>query len=223
MDVQAVALSLKLAVLTAALLLPVGLPLAWALARGRFPGRSLLEAVVATPLVLPPTVLGYYLLLAFSPQRIPGRWYEALTGHGLAFSFEGLVAASLVHSLPFMVQPMAAAFAALPRRYLEASWCLGASPLRTFARVALPLCWPGLAAGLMLAFAHTVGEFGVVVMVGGNLPGVTRTASVAIYDAVQAMDYATAGRTSLFLLALSLAVLWTTSALRRRAGGPWPP
>ena len=222
MDWQAIVLSLRLSLLTALILVVLSPGLAYALVFPRWRGRSLVEAVIALPLVLPPTVLGFYVLVAISPHHALGRWLEALTGHRWAFSFEGLLLASVIYSLPFAVQPIVASFEAVDRRLIEASWTLGASPWRTFFRVIIPLAYPGIFMGFVLAFAHTMGEFGVVVMVGGNLPGITRTASVAIYDAVQALDYATANRTSLFLVGMSLLVLWLTYALRRRVWAVWP-
>src|SRR5262249_4923161 len=151
-------------------------------------GKVLVEAVVALPLVLPPTVLGFYVLAATGPNGAVGQGYAALTGGRLPFTFEGVLLGSVLFNLPFAVRPFAAAFAAVDRRLVEASWCLGVSKLGTFVRVILPLAWPGVLAGLALTFAHTVGEFGVVLMVGGNVPGVTRTLSVAVYDDVQALD-----------------------------------
>ena len=171
--------------------------------------------------MLPPTVLGFYVLVALGPVSPVGRAYAALTGGAtLPFSFTGLLLASILYSLPFAVRPFMAAFAGVDRRLVEASWCLGVSRTRTFFRVVLPLAGPGVLAGAVLTFAHTVGEFGVVLMVGGNIPGVTRTVSVAIYDEVQALDYATAGRTALALLAFSFVALAVTHAVQPRAGTP---
>ncbi len=222
MDWPALRLSLKLAGWTSVILLAVGLPLAHWLAFSPRRWKPAVEAVVALPLVLPPTVLGFYVLLAIGPRSPLGAAYEALTGRLLPFSFQGLLVASVLYSLPFAVQPLVAAFAAVDRRLLETSWCLGVSRAGTFFRVVLPLSWPGVVTGLVLSFAHTLGEFGVVLMVGGNLPGVTRTVSIAIYDHVQAMDLAAAGRTALLLLVLSFAVLSLTYALQRRVWSPWP-
>ncbi len=222
MDWEALGLSLRLAGLTTLVLLLLGLPLAWWLATTRRRWKFLVEALVAMPLVLPPTVLGFYLLLAMGSRSPLGRGYIALTGHPLAFSFEGLLLASILYSLPFTVQPFAAAFAAVDRGLLEASWCLGASRLRTFLRVALPLSWTGILTGMVLSFAHTLGEFGVVLMVGGDLPGRTRTASIAVFDQVQALDYAAAGRTALLLLGVSFGVLALTYGLRHARRLPWP-
>lgn len=222
MDWQAIRLSVELAAATTAILLALGLPLAYWLAYTRWRGRALVEAVVALPIVLPPTVLGFYVLVALGPASPVGAAWEALFGRGLVFTFEGLLVASVLYSLPFAVQPFAAAFATLDRRLEEAAWCLGASRLSTFLRVTLPLAWPGVLAGLVLSFAHTLGEFGVVLMLGGNIPGETRTVSIAIYDEVQALDYAAAGRTSAVLLAFSFAVLLATYALQRRVVQAWP-
>ncbi len=210
-------MSLALATLTTLALAVLGLPLAWWLATTRRRFKVLVEAVVALPLVLPPTVLGFYLLVLMGPRSPVGRAWIALTGGPLAFSFGGLLVASILFSLPFAVQPFAASLAAVDRRLVEASWTLGVSRLATFRRVALPLAAPGIVAGAVLTFAHTLGEFGVVLMVGGNLAGETRTLSIAIFDAVEQLDYGAAGRTSLFLLVLSFAVLVVTSGLRRRS------
>jgi molybdate transport system permease protein len=180
------------------------------------------EAVVALPLVLPPTVLGFYVLLAIGPRSPIGALYARLTGGLLPFSFQGLLLASVLYSLPFTVQPVASAFASVDRKYLEASWCLGVSRAATFRRVLVPLALPGIATGAILSFAHTLGEFGVVLMVGGNIAGVTRTVSISIYDQVQALDYSAASATSLFLLAVSFLVLTLTYALQRRILSVWP-
>jgi molybdate transport system permease protein len=221
MDWEAIRLSLCLASLTTTALLVLGLPLAYWLAFSPRRWKFLVEAVVAMPLVLPPTVLGFYLLMAMGPRSPLGRAWEGLSGHTLPFSFEGLLLASVLYSLPFMIQPLATAFASVDRGLLEASWCLGESRFRTFLRVTAPLSWAGVLTGIVLSFAHTLGEFGVVLMVGGNLPGRTRTVSIAIYDQVQAMDYAPAARTAALLLGVSFLVLAFTYALRRRAREPW--
>lgn len=222
MDWQAIALSLRLSAFTSLILLAVGLPVANWLAFSTWRGRFWIEAVVALPLVLPPTVLGFYILTAISPRSPIGRGYEALTGSTLPFSFGGLLVASLLYSLPFAVQPFTAAFAAVDRKLIETAWCLGASRWATFFRVIVPLARHGIITGMVLSFAHTMGEFGVVLMVGGNLPGVTRTVSIAIYDDVQALDYARAGRTALLLLAMSFLVLAVTYRFQRRATALWP-
>jgi molybdate transport system permease protein len=216
LDLSALRLSFSLAALTTLALLVLGLPLAHWLATTRRRWKPLVEAVVALPLVLPPTVLGFYLLVGMGARSPLGRAWIAATGRPLAFSFEGLLLASVLYGLPFAVQPFAAALSAVDPRLVEASYGLGASRLRTFLRVSLPLAAPGVLAGSVLAFAHVLGEFGVVLMVGGNVAGETRTLSIAIFDAVEQLDYAAANRTSLLLLAISFAALVLTHALRRR-------
>jgi molybdate transport system permease protein len=221
MDWTAIRLSLRLAACTTLILCVLGLPLAYWLAASRRRWKFLVEAAVALPLVLPPTVLGLYILLAISPDSPVGRAYAAVTGGGmLAFSFQGLLLASVLYSLPFAVRPFAVAFAAVDRRLVEASWCLGVSRVGTFFRVVVPLSWTGIVTGAVMSFAHTLGEFGVVLMVGGHLKGVTCTVSIAIYDDVQAFDYAAANRTALLLLGCSFAALVVTSALQRRVWVP---
>ncbi len=210
-------LSLQLASLSTAILLLVGTPLAWWLAFGRGRGKNLVEAVVALPLVLPPTVLGFYLLLAMAPDGWLGRVWMALTGRPLAFTFPGLVVASVLYSLPFVVQPLQNAFETMGRPLLEAAWTLGSPPWRTFFNTALPLCRHGLLTAMVLSFAHTIGEFGVVLMVGGNIPGETRVVSIAIYDAVEALAYGEAHRLSALLLVFSFAILLLVYR-RRRSG-----
>jgi len=216
-DWQAFWLTLQLAVMVSAILLLLGLPIAHWIAFSPWRWKFLVEAVVALPIVLPPTVLGFYLLVAFGPRSPLGRWWIALTGHTLAFTFSGLVIGSILYSLPFAVQPFAASFASVDRKLIAASATLGASPLRSFFSITLPLSIPGLITGAALSFAHTMGEFGVVLMVGGNIPGVTRTVSIDIFDRVQASDYATANETALLLLALSFAVLALVYGLNRKA------
>jgi molybdate transport system permease protein len=218
MDWTAIALSVKLATIVAAILLILGLPIAYWLTFSTWRGKFLVEGIVALPLVLPPTVLGLYVLLAIGSESPIGRWWTAWTGHGLAFTFEALVLASILYSLPFAVQPIASAFSQVDASLLEASATLGASRWRTFARVILPLSIEGVVTGAVLSFAHTLGEFGVVLMVGGNLPGVTRTVSISIYDHVQAFDYSAANQTALLLLLFSFAVLAGVYALLRK---PW--
>jgi len=221
-DWPAIALSLRLAAATTTVLIVLGMPLAAWLALSPRRGRWVVDAIVALPLVIPPTVLGFYVLVSLGPRSPIGHAYEALVGGPLVFSFEGLLIASVFYSLPFAVQPFAAAFAAVDRSLIEAAWCLGASRAKTFFRVIVPLARPGIIAGAVLSFAHTIGEFGVVLMVGGNLPGRTRTVSVSIYDDVQALDYARAGRTAALLLVFSFVVLATTYRVQRRAGRTWP-
>jgi molybdate transport system permease protein len=217
-DWQAIALSIRLAAVVVLILLAAGIPLAWWMTFHRRPWTFVIEAIVAVPLVLPPTVLGFYMLVAMGPHSPIGRAWESLTGHGLAFTFEGLVIASLLYSLPFVVQPISAAFAQIDRTLFEASATLGASPWRTFSRVAVPLARDGILAGTVLGFAHTLGEFGVVLMVGGNLPGVTRTVSISIYDQVQSFQMEAANQTALLLLGFSLAALACVYALLHK---PW--
>lgn len=222
MDPSALTLSLQLAGLTTAVLLVLGLPLASWLTTTRFRGRFLVEAVVALPLVLPPTVLGFYLLVGLGPRSPAGGIFEAVAGHPFPFSFAGLLVASILYSLPFAVQPFAGALAGVDRRLVEASHTLGVSPVATFFKVTLPLAWPGVLAGAVLTFAHTLGEFGVVLMVGGNIPGRTRTLSIAIFDHVEALEYGAAHRTAGLLLAVSFAVLALVYGLqRRRPGSGW--
>ena len=220
MDWQAIVLSLKLALWVVVLLLPVGLVLSWLLVYGRFKGKILLDALVSLPMVLPPTVLGFYLIVAMGPHSPVGRLWEAVMGQPLVFSFSGLVVASVFLNLPFFIQPFVSALAGVDRKLLEVASTLGARPAGIYVRVAVPLAWRGLVAGIIMTFAHAIGEFGVVLMVGGNLPGVTRTASIALFDQVQALDMAGANKTALFLLALSFAVLLGTSILRAKER-PW--
>jgi molybdate transport system permease protein len=222
MDWQAIGLSLRLSACTTLVLVAFGLPLAYWLANTRWRGKFLIEAVVALPIVLPPTVLGFYVLMAIGPLSPLGQFYESLFGHRLPFTFQGLLVASVLYSLPFAVQPFTSGFAAVDRRIAEASWCLGVSKLATFFRVALPLAWPGVLTGMVLSFAHTIGEFGVVLMIGGNLPGVTRTVSISIYDEVQSLNYAAANHTSLALLLFAFAVLAITYGLQRKFIHVWP-
>lgn len=220
MDWSALALSLELAAWTAALLAPVGILLGRALAWRRFRSKPFVEALLALPLVLPPTVLGYYLLVAMGASSPVGRWHQWLSGHSLVFTFSGLVVASLVVNLPFAIQPMQRAFEAISPDVRDAAACCGMRPWRIFTGVELPLAWPGIASAMVLTFAHTLGEFGVVLMVGGNIPGETRTIAVAIYDRVQSFDEHGAGVMSAVLLTISLAaimVVYTTTG-RRPAG-----
>jgi molybdate transport system permease protein len=216
-DWQAFGLTLQLAATVSAILLLLGLPIAYWIAFSTWRGKFLVEAIVALPIVLPPTVLGFYVLVALGPHSPFGRWWISLTGHTLAFTFAGLVVGSILYSLPFAVQPFAASFAGVDRRLIAASATLGASPLRTFFRVVMPLSVPGLITGAALTFAHTMGEFGVVLMVGGNIPGVTRTVSIDIFDRVQASDYASANQTALLLVLLCFAVLAIVYGLNRQA------
>jgi molybdate transport system permease protein len=221
MNWQAFWLTIRLAVLVAAVLAGLGLPVAYWIAYSRWRWKFLAEALVALPIVLPPTVLGFYVLVALGSRSPLGRWWQTLTGHTLAFTFAGLVMGSIVYSFPFAVQPFAASFAAVDARLIAASSTLGASKPRTFFRVILPLSVPGLVTGITLSFAHTMGEFGVVLMVGGNIPGVTRTVSIDIYDQTQALNYSAANQTALLLLAISFAVLAAVYALNRKVWVGW--
>jgi molybdate transport system permease protein len=219
---SALLLTLKLSLIVSAILLVVGIPLGAWIAFSRARWKFLIESVVALPLVLPPTVLGFYVLVAIGPQSPFGRWYSTLTGHTMAFTFEGLVFGSVLYSLPFAVQPMAAGFATVDHTLLSAAATLGASPSRAFRRVVLPLSKNAIVTGVMLAFAHTLGEFGVVLMIGGNIPGKTQTVSIAIYDQVQSLDYRAANQTALLLLVISFAMLSVVYGLNRSKWVTWP-
>jgi molybdate transport system permease protein len=223
---EALLLSIRLALCVSAILFLIGVPLAYWLAYSGWRGKFLVESLVALPLVLPPTVLGFYVLLAMGPRGPLGRFWQAAFGHGLAFTFAGLVLASVLYSLPFAVQPLVAAFEGVDRKLLDASAVLGAGALRTFWRVILPMSVPGVVTALVLSFAHTLGEFGVVLMVGGNLAGVTRTVSIDIYDHVESLEYAAANRMAFVLLAFSFVVLSVVYGVNRRIGrrvwSPWP-
>lgn len=227
---EALLLSIRLSLTVSAILFAIGVPLAYWLTFSRWPAKFLIEAIVALPLVLPPTVLGFYLLVAMGSQGPLGRVWQTAFGHGLAFTFTGLVIASVLYSLPFTVQPLVASFESVDRKLLDASAVLGASRLRTFFRVILPLSIPGVISAIVLSFAHTLGEFGVVLMVGGNLAGATRTVSIEIYDRVQSMDYASANQIALGLLIFSFVVLSVVYGVNRYFGrnsgrgiwSPWP-
>jgi molybdate transport system permease protein len=209
-------LSLKLASVTTLLLLVLGVPFAYWLVFTRFRWKFLVESLVALPLVLPPTVLGFYLLIAIGGNSFVGQWYESIFNKPLAFSFQGLVLGSLLYSLPFAVQPIQTAFSSVDKKLLEASWSLGRSNVYTFFRVILPLSRHGIITGCVLSFAHTLGEFGVILMIGGNIPGVTRVASVAIYDEVQALNYGSANMYAAILLTFSFVILALVYFLNRR-------
>jgi molybdate transport system permease protein len=215
---EALLLSIKLAICVSAILLLCGVPLAYWLANSQWRGKFLLESIVALPLVLPPTVLGFYVLVAMGPRGPLGKLWQAAFGQGLAFTFGGLVIASVIYSLPFAAQPLIAAFEGVDRKLLDASAVLGAGQLRTFWRVILPLSVPGVVTAAVLSFAHTMGEFGVVLMVGGNLRGVTRTVSIDIYDHVQSFEYAEANRLAFALLAFSFVVLAIVYGINRQVG-----
>ena len=218
MDWSALGLSLQLAMMTVLLLLPLAVMLARPLAWARFRGKGLIDALVTLPLLLPPTVLGFYLLGVFAPQGALGSAWLALTGRSLVFSFDGLLLASLLVNIPFAVQPVQRAFEAIPREAREAAWCCGLSAWQTLWRVELPLAWPGLVSAMVLTFVHTLGEFGVVLMVGGNLDGATRTLSIAIYDRVQAFDDSSAARMSLLLVVIAFLAVGSLHFLTRKVG-----
>ena len=209
-------LSVQLAFVTTLILVLVGTPVAWWLSQTRTRWKPVVQAVVAMPIVLPPTVLGFYLLILLGPDGAIGSWWVQLTGSALTFSFTGLVVASCIYSLPFAVQPIQNAFESLPKRYLERAWTLGASRLDAFFSVAVPLSVRGFVSGIVLSFAHTLGEFGVVLMVGGNIPGETRVISIAIYDHVESLNYTAAHQMSLLLIGFAFAVLATMFVINRR-------
>jgi molybdate transport system permease protein len=216
LDWQAINVTLKLAFFTVLVLLMVGMPLAWWLSRTKTKGKVVIEAVTALPLVLPPTVLGFYLLMLLGAQGPLGGAWTSITGQPLAFTFMGLLIASCIYSLPFVVQPLQAAFEGLNRNTLEASWTLGASRTRTFIKIVVPQVRRGLITAIVLGFAHTLGEFGVVLMVGGNIPGETKVISIAIYEHVETLEYASAHRMAGLLLIFSFLVLFTVYLLNRR-------
>lgn len=218
MDWSALRLSFLLGSATVIALLPIGVWLGRLLAFRRFAGKGFVEALVALPLLLPPTVIGFYLLVAFGSGSPLGQGFRALVGHSLAFSFEGLLLASIVINIPFVVQPIQRAFESIPTDVREAAACCGMSRTMAFRAIELPLAWPGITTGLVLAFAHTLGEFGVVLMVGGSIPGKTKTLAISIYDRVQAFDQHAAGIMSATLLVLTLLALGLTNTLSRRVG-----
>ncbi|MBS1214435.1 MAG: modB [Proteobacteria bacterium] len=213
-------LTLKLATVTTSILVCVGVPLAYLLAFGRFRLKAVLETLVAMPLVLPPSVLGFYLLLAFSPKNAFGRFLDEAFGLRLVFSFEGLVVASVLFSLPFMVHPVQSGFSNTQRSLMEAAYTLGLSRSKTLLLVLLPNMKPALLAGVVISFAHTIGEFGVVLMMGGSIPGVTKVASIAIYDEVESLNYAAANVYAFVLFAVSFAILLTVFFVNKRALRP---
>jgi molybdate transport system permease protein len=217
-DWTALRVSLWLGNGTIAILMPVGLWAARGLARREFAGKTLVEALITVPLVLPPTVLGFYLLVTFGARSPLGQAFESIAGQPLPFSFAGLLFASAIANIPFVIQPMQRGFEAIPPEVLDAASCSGLTPWQRFLRIEVPLAWPGILTAAMLTFAHTLGEFGVVLMVGGNLPGQTRTLSVAIYDRMQAFDDLGAGIMAAALLVISVATLMATTLLSRRAG-----
>jgi molybdate transport system permease protein len=218
MDWTALKLSLELGGLTVLALLPIGVIVGRWLAYAHFVGKDLVEAVVALPLVLPPTVFGYYLLVAFGKASPIGQMWEAVTGHQLVFTFEGLLIASIIFNVPFAIQPMQRSFEAIAPEIREAASCCGMGWWETLRRIELPLAWPGILTAMVLSFAHTLGEFGIVLMVGGSIPGETKTIAISIYDRVQAFDDASAWTMSLVLLAISLVTIAFTYAASRRIG-----
>jgi molybdate transport system permease protein len=216
MDWVALGVSLRLATATTVVLALAGLPLAHWLAFSRKRVKFVVEVLVALPLVLPPTVLGFYLLMLFGPRSALGTLLENCLGYPLPFSFTGLVVGSVIAGMPYAVRPFTVGFAGVSRRFVEASYCLGESSWGTFRRVTLPLAWPGILSGLIMAFAHTLGEFGVVLMIGGNIPGLTRTISIAIYDDVQALEYSRANHAALLLLVIAFLTMSITYTVQRR-------
>ena len=213
---QSLGLTLRLAAVTTLLLGLLGLPLAHWLNVSRSRLAPVFETLCTLPIVLPPTVIGFYLLVAFSPNHAPGSWWRSATGQPLAFTFAGLVVASVIYSLPFAVQPFQAALRAVPSELLDAGTALGAGSWRVWRRLHLPLASRGIAAGLTLGFAHTLGEFGVVLMIGGSIPGVTRVASIALYDDVQVLNYREAHAFAALLLVISFGLLLAVTLLQRR-------
>ncbi|WP_439102883.1 molybdate ABC transporter permease subunit [Congregibacter sp.] len=205
---QAISLTLRLATVSTVILILLGTPLAYWLSRQRGSFAAFIEALVALPLVLPPTVLGFYLLLVLAPDALPGKLWQSVTGTQLAFSFSALVVGSVIYSLPFVVQPLQQAFARVPDKLLSAAATLGATPLEQFRAITLPLCKRSFVIAGALGFAHTVGEFGVVLMIGGNIPGETQVLSIALYDHVEAMDYGSAHQIAIGLVAFSLLLLF---------------
>ena len=217
MDWQALALSIKLSLVTLIFLLPIGILFGRWLAYRQFLGKSLLQTVLALPLVLPPTVLGYYLLVLFSPNQGLGLWLANTFGTTLVFNFEGLVLASIIFNLPFAIQPMQRAFASIPREIREAAACCGMKPSRVLWKIELPLAWPGIVSAMVMCFAHTLGEFGIVLMVGGNIPAETQTIAISIYDRVQAFDDHAASVMSFSLLLFSMLTISFTYWLSERS------
>ena len=215
-DLISLWITLKLATVTTLVLLVVGTPLAWWLSQGKGWLRNLVEPVVALPIVLPPTVVGFYLLIAFSPESLPGELWQSVTGTTLAFSFAGLVIGSVIYSLPFFVQPLQVAFSALRPELVEAAETLGAGPVDRFFHLIVPLCRRGFVIALCLSFAHTVGEFGIVLMIGGNLPDETRVLSIALFDHVEALNYERAHQLALGLMSFAFLVLFALYSVDRR-------
>jgi molybdate transport system permease protein len=207
MDLSPIWLTLKLAAITTLLLLIIGLPIAWWLSKGRSIFKTILEAIITMPLVLPPSVLGFYLLLAFSPRHGVGKWLHDVFDIQFVFSFQGLVLASFIYSMPFMIGPIKSALQQLPASLAQASYTLGKTKRETLIKVLLPNIKPSLLTAIVLTFAHTMGEFGVVLMIGGNIPNVTRVASIAVYDSVERMDYAAANNYAAILLCITFVMV----------------
>ncbi len=216
MEWTALWVSLRLAFFTTLILTVVGIPMAWWVATSRRRWIFIVEAVIALPIVLPPTVLGFYMLMLTGPYSPVGSVWINATGVPIPFTFHGILAASVVFNLPFAVRPFIAGLSSVDRRLVEASWSLGVSRTATFCKIVVPMAWPGIITGMVLAFAHTLGEFGVVLMVGGNIPGVTQTLSILIYDEVQAMNYADAARISMIMLVFSFTMLCMIFSVQRR-------
>jgi len=219
MDWQAFALSLRLAIVTTAILLAIAVPLAALIVLGRGRWLAAVEALATLPMVLPPTVLGFFLLVLLGPRTAFGRGIAAVLGHPLAFSFDGLVVGSVIYSLPFAVQPLVAGFASVDSALVDAARLLGAGPVRLVSSILIPLARRSLLAAIVLSFLHTIGEFGVVLMLGGDIPGATRTLSIVLYDQVENFDYAAAGHTALLLLSLSALALVAVYATSQKRGG----
>lgn len=216
LDMQSIIVTLKLAFFTVVILLLLGFPIAWWLAHTQSRAKVVVEAITALPLVLPPTVLGFYLLILLGAQGTLGKFWVAMTGEPLAFTFTGLVLASCIYSLPFVVQPLQAAFEKLDKNVLEAAWTLGASRFKSFVTIIIPQIRRGLITAIVLGFAHTLGEFGVVLMVGGNIPGATKVISISIYEQVEILEFASAHKMAALLLLFSFAVLFIVYTMNRR-------
>jgi len=219
-NADAIIITLKLALLSSGILFALGLPLAYWLATTRWRFSFIISALVSLPIVLPPTVVGFYLLLVLGPHSPLGQSFAAVFGYRLPFSFTGMLVGAVIFNMPFALTPFISSFAAVDRKLVEVSWCLGVSKMSTFFKIILPMAWPGILTGLILSFAHALGEFGVVLMIGGNIPGVTQTVSTLIYDDVQAMNYSGANATAFALLSVSFITLCSVYALRRKAVSP---
>ncbi|WP_316739022.1 molybdate ABC transporter permease subunit [Pedobacter aquatilis] len=217
MDMEPIWLSIRLAIITTLILLVIGIPIAYWLSRKQNIFKLISEALITMPLVLPPSVLGFYLLLAFSPNNSLGRWLHRNFDLQFVFSFKGLILASVIYSLPFMVSPLKAAFSHLPKSMAEAAYVMGKTKIQTFFHVLLPNIKPSVFTAAVLTFAHTLGEFGVVLMIGGNIPGETKVASIAIYDAVETMDYASANAYALILFAITFIIVISVFVINRNA------